>query len=133
MQQDATQWTRNQRRFIEWVATPDELKEHRKVADFAASIGLERTTLWRWRKLPGFNEAVQQHAMQYLGDALPEVLASFKDMARRGNFQHQKTYFEMLGIYTPPKEQREHTGEIVLRVVYDTGSPDTGDTPPDPA
>lgn len=99
MKPNETRWTSNQRKYIEWVATPEELREQRRLADFAEHIGISRVTLWRWNKIPGFHEAVQEQTKQYLGDALPEVLATLKEMARRGSFPHQKMYLEMLGMY----------------------------------
>ena len=119
MKQTETKWTSKQRDFIEWVATPEELREQRRFGDYADAVKVGRTTLWRWRKIPGFNEAVQEYAKQYLGDALPDALMALKDGARRGNFNHLKLYLEMLGMYTQKsevKQELEITGGVNLYI-----------------
>lgn len=100
MQQGATKWTKAQRGFIEWCATPEDLREIRDVGKYADSLGVARSTLWRWKRLPGWNDEVQHYCKANMGDALPDVLATLKEYARRGSFPHQKMYLEMLGMYT---------------------------------
>jgi hypothetical protein len=97
--QQTTQWTTNQRKYIAWVAMPEDLREPRQLGDFAKKIHVHRVTLWEWRKLPGFNDEVQKLARQHLGDALPDALQALKHEAKRGNFNHLKLYLEMLGMY----------------------------------
>jgi hypothetical protein len=100
-QQKATKWTASQRRFINWVALPKEYRDHRTEVDYAKAAGVNRATLWKWKKLPGFWAEVQEATQQYLADTVPEGLEALKEMVRRGSFQHQKMYFEMLGMYVP--------------------------------
>lgn len=99
-QQKLTRWTGVQRKYMEWLATPEDLRDQRKLHEFAALLGVRRETLWAWRQLPGFNAEVQVYCKQNMGDALPDVLAALKEFARRGSFPHQKMYLEMLGMYT---------------------------------
>lgn len=103
----STKWTRAQRKYIEWVATPEELREHRKLWQYAEAAGVHRTTLWTWRRIPGFNDEVQKYTKQYLGDTLPEALQALKNLAAQGSFPHLKLYLEMLGMYVP-KQQIDH-------------------------
>lgn len=98
-QRSTTLWSTNQRRYIEWVATPEDLRVPRQLGEFADKIHIHRVTLWEWRKIPGFNDEVQKIARQHLGDALPEALQALKHEAKRGNFNHLKLYLEMLGMY----------------------------------
>lgn len=108
MQPTATNWTGKQRKFIEWVATPEELREPRKFTDFTEAIGVDRSTLWRWRKLPGFYATVQEQTKKYLADTLPEALQALKNLAAMGSFNHLKLYLEMLGMYTPKSQVDYH-------------------------
>lgn len=100
-QPKVTKWSAQQRKFMEWVATPEDLREHRNLTAFAASIGVDRVTTWKWRRLPGFNAEIQEQAKTHLGSALPEVLTALKNLAMLGNFNHIKLYLEMLGMYNP--------------------------------
>ena len=115
----ATKWSSKQQQFMEWVATPEDLREHRKLADFADSIGVDRITTWKWRRIPGFNEEIREQAKKHMGSALPEVLETLKNLAMQGNFNHLKLYLEMIGMYTPKQEvnqELEITGGVNLYI-----------------
>lgn len=115
----ATEWSAKQRKFMEWVATPEDLREHRSLAAFADSIGVDRVTTWKWRRLPGFNAEIQEQAKLHLSSALPEVLTALKNLAMLGNFNHLKLYLEMIGMYMPKsevKQEVEITGGVNLYI-----------------
>lgn len=129
-------FTPNQRRFIEWLATPEMERFPTTQRALATDMGVHYQTLTKWHAKPEIKAEVKAIIMENLDDALVDVVYSFKAEAKKGSYQHQKTYFEMLGMYVP-KQQQEQSGEIVLRVVYDTSNSanatDAGDTPTDPA
>lgn len=99
-QQLATNWTSNQRRLMEWFATPSLMRTPPTEGELADKMGVNRITLWKWKQIPGFMEEVQQLITVNLGDVYNDVMHSFKRAAVRGSFPHQRMYFEMLGVYS---------------------------------
>lgn len=102
--QKQAKWTLKQRAYIEWLALPYDLREQKSERAFAEHYGFSRESIWKWKHMPGLWDEVKNLSMQYFGSALPEVVESFKEQARHGSFNHQRTYFEMLGMYTPKGE-----------------------------
>lgn len=77
---------------------------------------MHEVTLCTWKKLPGFMDEVRRLITASLGDVYHDVMHSFKVEAKKGSYQHQRTYFEMLGVYTP-KTQTELSGDVVIKVL----------------
>lgn len=127
LQQKSTRWKVSQRQFIEWLALPRELKgDIRTEAQFAESIGMERTALWKWKKLPGFWQEVQEATRPYLGHRLAEILETMQEQAARGNYQHAMAVLAMTGYYTPTTNVNQ-TGDITIKVVYADPNADNTD------
>lgn len=104
MQENADKWTANQRKFIDWLALPCVKRDPPTQVKLASQLNVNETTLTRWRKLPGFMQEVQELIRENLGDELHEVMFAFKEEAKKGSFQHQKLYFEMLGLHVDKQE-----------------------------
>lgn len=100
-QEQTRNWTITQRRYIEWLALPSMERFPLTQGGFAREVAVNEATLWKWRKLPGFVDEVQKIIKESLGDALHDVMWSFKEQAKKGSFPHQKMYFEMMGLYSP--------------------------------
>lgn len=115
---DANRWHEKQRKFMEWLATSSFDREPITQQALAAELKVHEVTLCKWRKLPGFMDEVHRLITASLGDAYHDVMHSFKEEAKKGSYQHQRTYFEMMGVFVP---QQEVKGDVILRVVYDTG------------
>lgn len=95
-----------------WLALPSRGRDPLYQEDFARDMGVNASTLWRWQKLPGFDAEVQAIIRASLGDVLNEVMGSFKDEAKKGEFAHVKMYFEMLGLYVPPAQKIDATVKL---------------------
>src|SRR5438874_2106453 len=97
-QQPQQEWTPEQKLFIEFVAAGKKDTQGKKwtMEEFAERVlKLERTTLWRWKKLPGFAQAVFEEKLTRNLDYLPAMVdaqtakaikqgdtAAFKEMLR---------------------------------------------------
>lgn len=138
------EWTAKQQLFMEWLALPSRERVPLTEKMLADELGVTDRTLRNWQKLPGFQEDLHDLIRANLGDALSEVTGSFKDEAKKGSFQHQKMYYEMVGWYVnkvapvTPDGKDEYTGGIdakavlldrLMRVATRSGS--SGDSEPD--
>lgn len=106
-QPTATDFTPEQYAYLEWVALPREMRSPKTVAAYAAQKKLDRTTLWRWSKLPGFKEAASAAARAGLQSELSEILTSLAKQAKKGDVPAIRLALEVMGEYTP---RQEHTG-----------------------
>ncbi len=111
MQDNAIIWTVKQRRLITWLATPQEERTPLRESSLAEELGVNPATLWRWKQLPGFFAEVNKLVDEHFADDYAAIADSFKREARSGSYQHQKTYFEMIGKFVP-KQQVEVTGGV---------------------
>src|SRR5690349_3689242 len=118
-QQKATRWTAQQRKYMLYVATPKEERTPLNEGNYAAENGINRTTLWKWKNLPGFYAEVNKLVDEHLADDYAEIVDSFKRQAKMGSYNHQKMYLELIGKYTP---KQDVGGDIVIRVVYEDGA-----------
>jgi hypothetical protein len=116
-------WTEKQLKFIEWLSLPRYARTPPTQEMFAETIGVSDLTLWRWKKLDGFQESVNALARQTVGAKLPEVYGALLREAEKGSFPHIKLALELSGDYVEKSETR---GEIKLKVEYgDDGTNDT--------
>lgn len=118
-------FTANQLRFIEWLASTKYERSPATVKHLADELGVTERTLYRWKQLPGFKEAVTQRARELLGDDLPEIYGALRREAMQGSFQHIKLALELSGEYVETTKQ-EHTGSLRIEYVNDwRGGTDT--------
>ena len=118
----AKNWTREKREFIAWLATPPDEREINTQKALAEKLGVHEVTVCHWRHDPDVVAEVNRLVDLHFADDYPEVADSFKRQAKLGSYQHQKTYFEMLGKYKPPPQ--EVASDVTLRVIYDSNTPD---------
>jgi hypothetical protein len=77
---DVKQWSVNQLDFQYWLSLPSH--ERGEQRDFARVHDLAEETLSRWKRLPGFMDAVFDLAKQRItGDKLPKLLDAQADLA----------------------------------------------------
>jgi hypothetical protein len=129
MLNEANNWSYAQRKFQEWLAEPPTERDPITQKRLAEELHVHETTLSRWRHLPGFDEEVQALVLAHIGDALSEVMGAFKSEAKKGSFNHQRMYFEMLGIYTP-SEKHDFDGDITIHIRYEDASDTDSDEAP---
>lgn len=103
-QPNKTEFTADQRKYLDWVAMPKSMRNPKTVDLFAKSIGVDRTSLWRWSKLPGFAEEVARSGRDYLKSELSEIFGALVKRALDGDVQAIKLALEVSGEYTPKQK-----------------------------
>lgn len=99
-------WTANQLKFIEWLATPKQDRQPDTVELLAERLDIHAATLYRWKKLDGFQDAVNALARGSVHSRLPEVYGALLREAEKGSFQHIKLTLELSGDYVERSEQK---------------------------
>jgi hypothetical protein len=99
-------WTPNQLKFIEWLATPKQDRKPETVELLAGALGMNAATLWRWKRLDGFQDAVNALARAAVSSRLPEVYGALLREAEKGSFQHIKLTLELSGDYVERNETK---------------------------
>jgi hypothetical protein len=98
-------WSAEQEAFIEWLALPKSERVPKTEIALAAQLGVDRTTLYKWRNLPALSKEVQKLCRSLVGSRLPDVLAAVERSALAGSIAHQRLYFELLNMIGPGKEK----------------------------
>jgi DNA-binding XRE family transcriptional regulator len=112
-------FTANQLKAIEWLATSRYDRMPSKQAQLADDIGVREETISRWKREPEFKAAVIARARELLGSDLPEIYAALSREAKQGSYQHIKLAMEMTGEYTPRQEVTgADGGSIKIQVEY---------------
>ena len=98
-----------------YLATPKEERTPLNETNYAKEVGVNPATLWKWKQLPGFFAEVNKIVDEHFADDYSEIADSFKRQAKLGSYNHQKTYFEMIGKYLP-KSAIEVSGNVVIHM-----------------
>lgn len=98
MPKQANNYGAIKRKFIIWLASPEEERTPTTQKAFAEQHGMDAATLSDW-KTPELMAKVNELVDKHLADDYASTVGSLKRMARRGSFPHQKLYFEMIGKY----------------------------------
>lgn len=108
-------WTADQSKFIEWLATPRYERVPPNQGMLADSMNVDEVTLWRWKKLPGFMDEVNSIVRAGLKLRLGEVYGALLREAERGSYQHIQLVMEMTGEYVKQqKNMNEQSGEVTI-------------------
>lgn len=97
----ATGWTKKQRRLQEWVATPRYARFPPTQELLADELGVHCKTLSKWKRKPGWQEAVNGIAREGLYESLPEVYGALVREAVKGSIHHIRTVLELVGDLGP--------------------------------
>ena len=91
-------WTNNQRRVLDWLALSKYDRFPATQRELAKELGVNEATVSRWiSKMPRY--AVTSAARELLVKEAPEVFYSLTSEAKKGSYQHQKLYLELIGEY----------------------------------
>lgn len=79
------------------------------ISKFALMIGVERKTLYNWKKsIPNFNERVKQRRLELgSGTRLAKVYNGLYLKASSGNPEAAKLYLQIFDGWKPPKQEME--------------------------
>lgn len=98
--ENANKWTPDQERLILWLALPKAEKSPKTQAALAKDLCIDEATIWRWKQLPGFREAVNKLARELVQDDLPEVLGVIRRKAKDGELVYVNMVLAMAGMST---------------------------------
>ena len=93
------------------LADPNDRRTQEEIAE---SLGVRPETLCRWKRLPGFGEALWDLTYRNLEAEAGRVSAVLLQNALSGNFRFMRLYFEVLKIVGVQKQSTTCTREHVL-------------------
>lgn len=119
-----SEWSRNQRRFQEWLALPkyDRFPPNQEL--LAPEIGVHESTLSKWKQQEGWNEAVNALARARLGQHIPEIYGALVREAEKGSIQHIRTALELVGELTQLGTEGNEL-KVIVRVKWDDATDDS--------
>jgi hypothetical protein len=88
------------RKFIIWLASPEEDRLPLTQRGFAREHEIDEATLSDW-KTPALMKKVNDLVDKHLADDYAKGVAALKREMAKGSFQHLRLYFEMIGKYIP--------------------------------
>lgn len=102
-------WTPKQLNMQHLLANPfDERSDKEKCEE----VGITQMTLWRWRRLAGWNDTVHAIALRCIGHKSPDVLKGLYRRARTGDPQAVKLFLEVIGKYTEKRQLEVRAGRL---------------------
>ena len=105
-------FTGKQLKAIEMLARPDN---ELTLQEIAVELGINQTTLWRWRRKEDFQKAVTDLAYSCLKDELPNLFKSLADKAISGNVKAMELMLKYAGNYVE-KIETKVSGDLDLGV-----------------
>ncbi len=82
-----SRWTPDQVKLQQWLALPSRLRTPTLQKELAAQIGVDESTLWRWKQQPGFMDAVSAIIKAELQNEVPEIMAVLVREAKAGKIE----------------------------------------------
>lgn len=108
-------FTGKQLKAIEMLARPDN---ELTLQEMAVELGINQTTLWRWRRKEDFQKAVTDLAYSCLKDELPNLFKALADKAISGNVKAMELMLKYAGNYVE-KIETKVSGDLDLGGVSD--------------
>lgn len=90
-------WTKRQVQVQEWLAVPKYERVPHNQELLAKQLGIHWVTVSRWKRKPGWREAVNELVREGIGDRLNEVYGALLRGAEAGSIQHIRTVLELVG------------------------------------
>ncbi len=89
-------------RFAQWLVLPESKRQPKTQGELARELGVSRTTLSTWRRLPVIQAIVSDWRNSYKAH-FNEVVDAMLRQARRGNVPAARLLAEILGELAPTK------------------------------
>jgi hypothetical protein len=95
-----------QAEYIEWLLTPDWLREPRLVREMQEKLGVHGQTLYKWRKDKRFQDALRKRADELNADVATtqEVLNAVQAAAKNGDIKAAQLWLQYRGELTQKTE-----------------------------
>ncbi len=94
-----TPWTPDQQKLQQWLAIPSSMRMPRLQKELAAQIGVDESTLCRWKRLPGFMAEVQAVLKDELRNEIPDIMAALVREAKAGRIEAIRDCLAISGFY----------------------------------
>jgi hypothetical protein len=108
------EFTPKQLKAIELLAQPGE----KTLDDIARELDIDKTTLWRWRRVEAFQKAVTDLAYSCLKDELPKVYKALADKAINGNVKAMELLLKYAGDFVE-KVETKVSGDLDIGGITD--------------
>ena len=82
--------------FIEWLATPDELRAPKNQRDFCREHGINEATAWRWKGDSAVLAEVEKLVNRYARSHFADVVYALVESAKSGNIQACRLYLQFI-------------------------------------
>ena len=103
------EWTSKQLAVMQALANPQDGRSHGQIA---IDLGIAQETVSRWKKLPGFSQAVYDLALLNVSTRLAKVLNTLANSAESGNVPASRLLLEITGKIRPGGIQNVISGQV---------------------
>lgn len=95
-----------QAEYIEWLLTPDWIREPRLVREMQEKLGVHNQTMYKWRKDKRFQDALRKRADELNADVATtqEVLNAVQSAAKNGDIKAAQLWLQYRGELTQKTE-----------------------------
>jgi ferric-dicitrate binding protein FerR (iron transport regulator) len=122
----SSSWTDEQQRAIAWLALPRAERVPKTQRQLSAELDVTEETFSRWKRLPGFADAVNQLAKAYVKDDVPDVLGVIRKKAKAGELAYVNMVLSMAGLASDVEAAGKGPGMPVYReVIIERPVPDS--------
>lgn len=83
---------------MRWLALPKAARSPKTQRALAQQIGVCEDTLTDWKQLPGFRDATNALAREYVKDDIPDILFAIRRDAKKGSVPHINMALAMAGM-----------------------------------
>jgi DNA-binding XRE family transcriptional regulator len=90
---------------MQWLALPKYERHPHRQKDFAHKLGVNESTLWRWKKEEGFLDEVNKIARRQIDKHLADIYGALVKKAKSGSYPHIKLALELAGHYVEKRVQ----------------------------
>ncbi len=99
-----TVWTADQQKFQQWLAIPSSMRTPGLQQQLADELGVHESTLCRWKRLPGFMDAVSTILKEELRASIPDVLQALVEQAKAGRIEAIRDCLAIAGFYNHARD-----------------------------
>lgn len=85
--------------YVQWLATPRQLRKQKTQKEFADFIGVSQDTLSDWKRHPKFWPLVQKFTSQWIRERVPDVINGlYSNACAEGKANDVKMFLHLAGM-----------------------------------